>query len=353
MMRSASLLARSTRSFASVASAAVLAGVTLIAPRVARADDAPPPLPPPTTSESTAPNVIDSVHLRNGGLYRGRVTEIVPGDHVTIQIDKGETKKIPWPEIDRVIVASTAVPAPPTSSSPASPAYAPSATPPIDAPMVGPRARVHLSSSKNLILYRRPAGSTAWVPACHSPCNEELPIGDTYKVTGNAVASSKEFHLDAPPGGSVDVAVDPPSTGGMIFGGFVGAGGATAAYVGLLLALIGQSDASKDCYDYSNSSSSYYCNKSSGEKLRNAGLITLAVGTGLTAAGILIFLASAKTDITQSGGKGVARSDKDGDANKPRVDAFLRQPTWKSVSSAEHATEAPKASFPLVLSGSF
>jgi hypothetical protein len=314
------------------------------------ADPDPPPLPPPATSDGatatpSASATVDSVHLRNGGLYRGRVTEIVPGDHVTVQIEKGEMKKVPWAEIDRVIVASTAIPAPPTSSSPS----AAPATPPVAAPMVGPRARVHISSSKSLILYRRPAGSSSWVQACTSPCNQELPIGDTYRVTGNAVASSKEFRLDAQPGGQVDIAVDPPSTAGMVFGGFVGAGGASAAYIGMLMALIGASDASKDCY-----SNSYSCanRTSDGEKLRNAGLITMGIGTGLTVAGILIFLASAKTDIAQSSGKG---TDTAAGASPPKpVDAFLRQPTWKTAgSSTEHATSAPAAAFPLVLQGTF
>src|SRR5205085_9806521 len=95
-----------------------------VVPSLALADDEPPPpLPSPSapasSSGSTASTTVDAVHLRNGGFYRGRVTEIVPGDHVTVVVAPGgETKRIPWADVDRVIVASTPVPPAPTPSSP-------------------------------------------------------------------------------------------------------------------------------------------------------------------------------------------------------------------------------------------
>lgn len=324
----------------------------LLVPTAAFAQEEPPPLPPPassggTTATPSTATTVDSVHLRNGGLYRGRVTEIVPGDHVTVVVEKGEAKRVPWAEVDRVIVASTALPAPPPAPGAAAPA-----TPPVPAPMVGPRARVHITSSKNVILYRRPAGTTAWVQACTSPCNQELPIGDAYRVTGNGVSASKEFRLDASPGSTVDVAIDPPSTGGMVLGGFLAGGGATAAYVGMLMALVGVSEANDTCYGGFSSTSDSYCErrKDDAEELRNAGLITMAVGTAMTVGGILIFLNSAKTDIVQTSGRG----ESSGAAARPRpLDAFVRQPTWRSVSSSERAASAPPASFPVLLQGTF
>ena len=322
----------------------------LFAPTTAFAqeEEPPPPLPPPSEGATATPSAtatIDSVHLRNGGLYRGRVTEIVPGDHVTVIVDKGETKRVPWAEVDRVIVASTALPAPPSSSAPV-----PAATPPLPAPMVGPRAHVHITTSKNVILYRRPAGSTGWVQACTSPCNQELPSGDAYRGTGSAVAASKEFRLDASPGGSVNIAVDPPSTGGMVLGGFLAGGGATTAYVGMLMALIGASESNSGCYSYNSTDD--YCarRKSDGEDLRNGGLIAMGVGTALTIGGILVFLGSAKTDITQTSG---TRGSSGAASPLRPLDAFLRQPTYRTSSSAERAAAAPPATFPVVLGGTF
>jgi hypothetical protein len=328
----------------------VLAVTTaLFVPVTAFAQEDPPPLPPPaasagTTATPSASTTVDSVHLRNGGLYRGRVTEIVPGDHVTVEVEKGDTKRVPWAEIDRVIVASAALPPPPGSSTTAP-------TPPTPAPMVGPRARVHITSSKNVILYRRPAGSSGWVQACSAPCNQELPIGDTYRVTGNGVAASKEFHLDAPPGGLVDVAIDPPSTGGMVLGGFMAGGGATAAYVGMLVALVGASQANDTCFGGFGTMDNY-CQqrKEEGESARNAGLITMGVGTVLTVAGIIVFLSSAKTDIVQSNGKG----ESTGKASSRPLDAFQRQPTWQGASPRSSLPgAAPPATFPVLVGGTF
>jgi hypothetical protein len=319
-----------------------MVAATLV-PSVAFADDeAPPPLPAATaTTTPSASTTVDAVHLRNGGMYRGRVTEIVPGDHVTVVVAPGgETKRIPWPEVDRVIVASTPVPPAPTPTTPV--ASAP--TPP--APMVGPRARVHITSPKQVILYRKAAGTSTFQQACTSPCDLELPIGDTYRLAGNGLSQNKELHLAAGPGGFVDIVVDPPSTGGMILGGFIAGGGATAAYVGMLMALVGQSEADRSCYTYSSSSyggESCEERQSDAETLRNAGLITMVVGAGITALGVVVFINSASTDIGQRTG-GPSRSN----------DAFLRKPTWRSVaSSAESANAAPAAAFPVLFTHHF
>lgn len=339
---------RSSRSFGVVL---VAAAAVLLAPAVARAADEPPPLPPlaPSAAIPAATADLDHVYLRNGALYRGHVSEIIPGDHVTIVVvEGGETKRVSWSDVDRVIVGS---PAAPTPAGPPIYRGAP-ATPPLPSPMIGPRARVHLSSPRNTILYRRAAGSAGWMIACTSPCNEELPIGDTYRVTGNGIAQSKEFRLDAPPGGSVDVTIDPPSTGGMVLGGLMAGGGATAAYVGLALFLVGTR--SEACtYDFYGAS----CTPVDRDSLQTAGLITLGVGSVLTAAGLLVFLNNAKTDISQSSAKGGASGaagSAAGAVASPKLDAYLRRPTWRdALSSSERATAAAPASFPVVLGGSF
>jgi len=350
--------------------ALALVTAALLVPSIARADDDdPPPLPAPTQSSGGDPKVttspgistatnVDTVHLRNGGMYRGRVTEILPGSHVTIITGANETKKVAWAEVDRVIVGSTAVPPPPAGgtypNTPSGAAAGFGGTAPLPAPMVGPKARVHVTSPKQVILYRKPAGSNNWVPACTSPCNAELPIGDAYRVLGNGVAQSKEFHLDAGPGGSTEVAVDPPSGGGMVLGGIMAGGGATAMYFGFLLTVVGIVDANLDCSKPNDLSNSRYNNpatcekrKEDGPKLREAGLITMGVSAAITGVGILVFLNSAKTDVVQHGGGG------SGKANQPNT-AFLRTPEWRgSSSSASAATPAPIANFPVLFSGRF
>lgn len=319
-----------------VRSAGVTLALLVVAPAAALADER----VPPQIATETAAATVDAVHLRNGGLFRGRVSEIVPGDHVSVILPGGETKRVPWAEVDRVIVSAPAIPPPPTSATPVS-------VPTGEPAMVGPRARVHVTSPRTVTLYRRPAGSTAWAVACTSPCGRELPVGDTYRVVGNGVAQSKEFNLQVGPGGFVDLVVDPPSVGGMVAGGLLAGGGAWGAYVGMLLAVIGAEQASRNCATYG--SSTYYggscaSDKSDGPKIRDAGLVTMGVSAGAMVLGVIVFLNSTKTDVNQrSGGPGA-----------PSNDAFVRAPVWRTVaSSAETATGAPAATFPVLFQKSF
>src|SRR5262249_52023245 len=137
-------------------------------------------------------------------------------DHVTIAVEGGETKRLTWAEVDHVIVGPVALP-PAAKAAPADP------TPPPQVPSPPPRvedlpgAHVHIDSPKPVYVYWRPPGSTAWEKVCASPCDMELPVSGTYKVTGNGVAA-KEFGLQANAGESVVVEVEPSSTAGVVAG---------------------------------------------------------------------------------------------------------------------------------------
>src|SRR5947209_5996775 len=64
-----------------VLAAALTLGMAAV-PGEASAEDAPPTTP--------APAAADVVFLRNGGMYRGTLAELVPGDHVTIVVSGGD-----------------------------------------------------------------------------------------------------------------------------------------------------------------------------------------------------------------------------------------------------------------------
>jgi hypothetical protein len=71
----------------------------------------------------------------------------------------------------------------------------------------------------------------------------------------------------------------------------------------------------------------------------------MLVGAGITVLGVVVFINSASTDISQRTG---------GPASSQPNDAFLRRPTWKSVaSSAEAANSAPAAAFPVLFTHRF
>ncbi|MBX3223611.1 MAG: hypothetical protein KF795_24075 [Labilithrix sp.] len=287
------------------------------------ADDAP-PRPPPARATAT----IDSVFLRDGSLYRGRVTEIAAGDHVTIVVDGGDTKRIAWALVDRVIVNAPSTPPPVT-------------TPPPEPPKDEPRARVHVTSPKPVILYRRPPGSTTWTQVCTSPCDEELPIGGTYRIHGNGM-SPKEISLIASAGDVVELVVDPPSTAGRVAGGFLIGGGVIAILAGANIAA-DAIDASG--YERSNRDSSYcYEQRNSSAHQTGDGIAT--VGLLAIVGGIVLYLMAARTDIEQTAVRPLAKP------SRP-IDAFLRAPTWRSTSSAERAAAAPTATFPVLFERAF
>ena len=303
-----------------------LAAAGLLAATPAFADEPlqalpPPPAASPTTTSSGG--TIDAVHLRNGGLYRGRVTEIVPGDHVTILVEKGEPKRVAWGDIDKVIVASPPPPAAAPTGDWTSPGarVIPPATPPTPAPMVGPKVRVHINSPSRVILYRRPAGTNSWVQACASPCDEELPLGDQYRVAGNGVAQSKEVSLGGNPGGAVTLTVDPPSIGGMIMGGLIAGAGVTAGYIGMVFVLV----------SLDHNSSRY-------EKMRTTGLVAMGLGTVATVGGLVMFLVSARTDLLTSSAGGTK-------------DAFRRDPIWRPTDTT--TATLPAAQYPLLFTHAF
>ena len=263
---------------------------------------------------------VDTIHLRSGGLYRGRASEIVPGDHVTVTLQSGETKIVPWAEVDRVIVASTPIPPPPTE-----------ARPPlkVSTAMQGPLATVHLKSSGKTFLYRRPQGSTEFVTACESPCGVDLPIGDTYKIGGSGIATTKEFRLEAAPGGAVTLDVDGPNWFGIVGGGTLTLAGGVLAYVGVIFALAGgATDATCN-----------YCSDT--KEVRNVGLGLMAIGAAGIAGGLLIVFPSLKTDISQ---------DAAAPKREPKQDAFVRTPTWHT---AGIEGGAPTPTFPAIFSRSF
>jgi len=292
---------------------------------MARADDTAPlppsqPAPAGTVSESTTAT-IDTVHLRSGGMFRGRVTEIVPGDHVTVLLTTGESRRVVWRDVERVIVASTAIP--PASGTPTAPATA---------PMTGPRARVHMKTPHPAYLYRRAAGTTDFVTACSSPCDEEMPIGDTYRIGGNGFATTSEFSLAAAPGGSVELSVDGPNWAGIVGGGLLTVGGGFTAYIGTALAISGSITGSRSC---SSGYSTRNCEDT--DSIRNVGLGAIAVGAGMIVLGLVIVYPSMKTDFSQT-------------AATPAKDAFRRLPTWRTASSTEGG--AP-ATFPLLYEGQF
>lgn len=277
------------------------------------------------------------MRLRNGGFHRGHVTEIVPEDHVTIVQLDGQTKTIPWADIDRVIIGGPpSARAGGTTATPPSTTTSPPSPPKPRSPFAGPLAKVHIAAPSRVILFRRPAGTSQWEIACESPCDERLPIGDDYKVTGNSIAASDEFKLQAPADGAVYLNVH-ASSAGKVLGGVLASVGALVGYIGLLVALANDSSFEKE--------------------ERTNGLIALGIGSGMAVAGLVVFLLTGGTDVAQTreDGKSAALALPLKKLSSKPLDSYLRAPFEKSsaASASQNTGLLPPAAFPLVFTKQF
>ncbi|RYE83985.1 MAG: hypothetical protein EOO75_18670 [Myxococcales bacterium] len=146
----------------------------------------------------------DIVQLRSGGLVRGTILELIPGESVAIRSALGDIRKFPMSEVTYagpVSRAPGAAPAP--GEAPKAPAEAPKAPGapdrPAARPMVtinAPEARVQFASTTGeLTLHLQSGGAGVHVPAgqgtssltvqgyerlCTAPCSVTLPSG-TYR----------------------------------------------------------------------------------------------------------------------------------------------------------------------------
>lgn len=254
-----------------------------------------------TTTEPRA-GARDVVHLRSGVTIEGSVRELVPGDHVTVVVD-GADQRFLWADVERVVVSERlAAPREGARSK----------------PMNGPLVRVHLTGTGTLHLHRRPEGSQDFVEVCESPCDVEVPLQDTFKVSGGSITTTKEFRLAGTPGSMVTVEVDGPNWFGIVGGGVLTIVGGVTAYVGLALGTTPDTSA------------------------RGVGLGALMIGGATLALGLLIVYPSMRTDLLQHG------------ADRGR-DAYRRDPSWTTFARSHTAETslAPRATFPILFERSF
>ncbi len=289
--------------------------VDLSAP-IVQAQEPPPPVQL-TQPVAIPPAPPDSVVLRNGGLIRGRIQEILPGDHLTIAMETGEMRRIAWSDVERVIVAaSTKIPPMPRTTEPPRPLPAPELPPP---PMRGPLVWVHITSPKHVTLNRRLDEGADWVHACDSPCDVELPLGDQYEIAGLGNGPSKDFHLKGAAGQSVVLTIEPPSVSGIILGGSMVALGGLSLYISVLVGL---------------GTSAACAGQSCGT---NGGYVAAGVSAGAMAVGGIILYLSAKTDINQ-------HETAPAPAAPPQT-GLLREPMWRTPDLL--SASAPSFSLPI------
>jgi hypothetical protein len=143
-----------------------------------------PPAQPNAAPAPTAPP--DLVLLKNGGMLRGTISELTPGQQVTIVLLTGETRKVPMSDVTYAGPASKApgaAPAPPSPTPPDSDAARPTITVkanevPIKFVSSEPKLTLHLKTHSAVLA--RTSGRVAvrgYDRICTSPCEASLPSG--------------------------------------------------------------------------------------------------------------------------------------------------------------------------------
>lgn len=151
----------------------------------------------------------DVVRLKNGGLLRGSISELVPGDSVTIITLTGDARKFPMTEVsyagaadDDHGVASIAPAAP-------APGPAPAAQPRPYITVEGPAAHLHLVSDPSGLVFARESVSVRGIHGydrlCTSPCDITLPAGTETFAVGPADARPYEVESVSFPAGSSEI----------------------------------------------------------------------------------------------------------------------------------------------------
>lgn len=161
-----------------------------------------------------------SVWLKNGGFLRGALVELVPNDHVTLQLVTGEIRRIPAADIDRMTSSSApaappassalATAAPPASSAPAAPAVPASASAAPAGPAKNDSVVVRLVGPAAVELQGRPRlDRGSWGNLCKMPCDQAFPVIDReFRVAGEGVSPSRVFVIE-PGERPVKLAVNP------------------------------------------------------------------------------------------------------------------------------------------------
>ncbi len=173
----------------------------------------------------------DTVVLKDGGMLKGTLIEILPGDHATMTLANGQNAKIRWDVIDHIV----------RNGVPLNPAQTPTpqttqvAQPP---PQDQGNVTVHIDGGDvdlEMESMSAPTGkrmSGSWATMCSSPCDQEVPVGATFRLAGSGVRPSKSFKLIGKAGDHVTVTADPSSKGAF-------AGGIVLISVGVPVFVIG------------------------------------------------------------------------------------------------------------------
>jgi len=153
--------------------------------------------PPPTEPAAAPPaSTDDVVQLKNGGMVRGRILEVLPGDSVTVSSATGETRRFTWAELTSIEQGGTRTEVSALGvheavhAKPGAPRLHIELTRPVDLKLFEVAGEVH-----SFIM--GPFSADAIRPVCVTPCDLVVDgsRGQSFFFDGKRVTKSKEFSL--------------------------------------------------------------------------------------------------------------------------------------------------------------
>jgi hypothetical protein len=287
------------------------------------APPSPPGAAPPPPAFAPARPGGDTIYLKDGGMVRGTLVEMLPNDHATIQLPTGQSAVVAWGRIDRIEQATLQVaPMAPQVEVGARRHHA----------KEGATAFVHIDADTSIVLESLSdrGGWPYWSRVCTAPCDAELPLGREYRLAGPDIRNSRPFGLMANPGQHVVLRVSGGSRGAFAGGIVLSSVGAAAIGVGLVVLLFGAIGTCTGTDEFGDCTATQ-----SNTGLETAGAIITLAGVGLVIGGIILTVSNARSHETQL----VSELFR---APPPRPEtAWLRAPVWHDTAKDPAASPKP------------
>jgi hypothetical protein len=310
----------------------------------------PPSIPPPayTPAPGTAPGPVpayapaprggpgDTVYLKDGGMMRGTLVELLPNDHVTMQLPTGQIASIEWARIDHIergtVQAAPMAPMPPMMGAP----------PPRGVDRrhrggSGATAFLHIDADPGIVLESISPGSGRWAVVCAAPCDAQVPLEREYRIVGEGIRPSRAFAIEANPGQHVVMSVSAASRAGFSAGLALSSVGGAAVVVGLVVLFYGAfgacqtTDAFGDCLA-----------TQADPGVETVGAVISIAGVAILVTGIILMASNARTHAVQS----VSVADLLPTPPARPETAWLRAPMWHD-STKESTGFARPMGFPI------
>jgi hypothetical protein len=289
------------------------------------------PAPAPTTTVRIAPGS-DVIRMKNGGILRGTIIDAIPNAQARIQLATGEIATVPWQEIDRIEHAGEQPQPRPGPTAPSGPP-----APPAPPPRPGGTIFVHIDGPEEARLQQYSDADGSWSTVCSVPCDQPLPAGADYRITGGGIKQSAAFNLRGQNGDRNVVTVNAASKAWFVVGVVAIPVGGLVGFVGLLVGLAGSLASSV------NSSVGDSQGTRASDAVAATGWTMFGIGAASLVAGIVLVASNVKTSVNVDQASAQA-----GLLVLPTVQ---HTPTWREATPEQKA--APQVVGIPVFTGSF